>query len=428
MWDDNAVTLTIKAIGEVESNLNYGAINYNDPITVGVAQWFGTRAAGLLSEMSSADPSGWSNVAASIRTQVENTDNGSAYWNSRYLSPNEGNSLRPLLLNNKAVQNNRFRADIAEYVAVLNNLGFDINGRTPAAIFFCTVYHQSPQAALQIVRVTGLRPSLSRIHRAALNNSIVGPYRNRQNEVKAIIEAGDTTGVEDTPPDELPGDDWHGGEPGPETRLQGDISHISVQGDNLHIHRRSGPTIVAYPTTANRWTLATDPGTGAPTGPDDPGPGPGDPPGGTETQQALVQWMLDREGNFYYTQGPAREDPDRTGGADCSSVVRQAYLDVMGINIGSYTGAQWSNNRGRRIMSGTSGQYPDPGALQPGDLLFSLTGWSGRTTVDHVDMIIDGHNLIGHTGNPPYGPVQRTIREFLDWPNTTDWYVHRFVD
>lgn len=426
MWNTDAETLTIKAIGEVESNLNYGAINYNDPITVGVAQWFGTRAAGLLSDMADSDPTGWQNVDASIRDQVDNTSNTSSYWNTRYLSPAEGSSIRTFILNNKDVQNQLFRSDIDDYVAVLNNLGFDVDAATDAAIFACTVYHQSPQAARQVISVTGLRPSLDRIHRAALNNGIVGTYRNRQNEVKAIIEAGDTTGVDDPPPDDPPDDNTggEGGEPG--ERLRSSISYITAHGDNLHIHQRGESTVIpAYPSTANRWILSLDPNTGAPVddGPD-PEPEP-DPPTGTGSE--LVQWMLDHEGEFYYTRGPAREEPHNTGGADCSSVTRQAFLDVSGVNIGSYTVAQWQNDRGTRIQSGSSGEYPDPSLLQPGDLMFSLTGWSGRGSVDHVDMIIDGQNLIGHTGNPTYGPVQRDIQAFLDWPNTTDWYVHRFV-
>lgn len=51
MWDADAKKLAIKAIATVESNLRYDAINYNDPITVGISQWYGTRAAHLLMQI-----------------------------------------------------------------------------------------------------------------------------------------------------------------------------------------------------------------------------------------------------------------------------------------------------------------------------------------------------------------------------------------
>lgn len=38
-------------IGEVESNWNWTAVNYNDPITIGMMQWYGTRAAALLTSL-----------------------------------------------------------------------------------------------------------------------------------------------------------------------------------------------------------------------------------------------------------------------------------------------------------------------------------------------------------------------------------------
>ena len=50
-WDATAKKVAVKAIGQVESSMNYAAINYNDPITVGLAQWYGTRAAAILNRM-----------------------------------------------------------------------------------------------------------------------------------------------------------------------------------------------------------------------------------------------------------------------------------------------------------------------------------------------------------------------------------------
>jgi cell wall-associated NlpC family hydrolase len=430
MWNDHAVKLTIKAIGEVESNLTYDAINFADPITVGVAQWYGVRAAGLLRRIAAVDRPRWSNVDASLRGDIDSRSPSSNYWNSRYLTRSEGASLKPLLLHNKDTQNLQFSEDIDDYVQVMANVGFRYNDATQAAIFFCTMYHQAPTAALQVLQVVGLNPSLDQIYRAALNHAVLGQYRSRQDRVRAIILADDISGVDDLPEGDSDDAPEGGGDPSPPT-ASSNLRYLSVEGDAIHLHRRDGSTVVAVPSTTGRYTFTRDASVGAPgtARPGEPGGGTGNPrpgaPGGTQAQQELVQWMLDREGKFGYSQGPQRNDPDRTGVADCSSVVRQAYKDVMGIDIGYYTGDQWTN--GRRIQSGRKGQYPNPSLLQPGDLMYSLTGWSGRSTVDHVDMIIDGEWLIGHTGNPPMGPVRRRIREFLDWPKTTNWYVQRHV-
>lgn len=51
VYDAKAQAVAIKAIGTVESSFDYTAINYNDPITVGIMQWYGTRASALLRRM-----------------------------------------------------------------------------------------------------------------------------------------------------------------------------------------------------------------------------------------------------------------------------------------------------------------------------------------------------------------------------------------
>ena len=67
-YDATAKKLAVKVIGTVESNLNYGSVNYNDPITVGIAQWFGTRAAALLDRMEVENSSEWYGVEPSVNT------------------------------------------------------------------------------------------------------------------------------------------------------------------------------------------------------------------------------------------------------------------------------------------------------------------------------------------------------------------------
>ena len=70
-WDATAKKVAIKAIGQVESSMDYSAINYNDPITVGIAQWYGTRAAAILNRMRGAHAAEYGRVDAGFRSRLE---------------------------------------------------------------------------------------------------------------------------------------------------------------------------------------------------------------------------------------------------------------------------------------------------------------------------------------------------------------------
>ena len=66
-------------IGTVESNCTWTSVNYSDPITVGMMQWYGTRAAGLLNRMQAEDSAGYAMLAESLRTDLENNSPNSNY-------------------------------------------------------------------------------------------------------------------------------------------------------------------------------------------------------------------------------------------------------------------------------------------------------------------------------------------------------------
>lgn len=429
-WTRDATLLTIKAIGTVESELNYQAINFSDPITVGVAQWYGVRAAAILARMRTADPSGWQSVAPSLRNDMENWPASSSYWNSRYLTPAEGSSLRQLLLNNKDIQNAQFSDDIDGYVSVMRNLRFRVDDQVQAAIFFASMYHQSPQSALQVLNTVGLNPTLDQIHRGALNHSVLGRYRNRQDTVKRIIEAGDLTGVTDPGGEPVEDDENAGGSPSPPI-AEPSLTHVTRSGDALHIHRKDGPTIVAVPATAQRWLMGRDRGVGAPGAPEpnEPGggtgggtgggPGGGDDGGGDGGSGGdgdatdAIAWARAREGTLRYSQGPGRTDPDRTGVADCSSMLQRAYLDSYGINIGGWTGEQ--RKRGRLIASGSAGQRPSASLIKPGDLLFS------NQPSEHVEMFTSANVTIGMR-------VSGLIESSITWQyGVSNWSIRRYV-
>jgi len=86
---------------------------------------------------------------------------------------------------------------------------------------------------------------------------------------------------------------------------------------------------------------------------------------------------------------------------DCSGLVHYCYSEVAGIEIGTYTGNQYS--QGTLVAEG-SGTL-DESLLQLGDLIFF--DWKGGG-VDHVDMYSGNGNCVGH-GGPDAGPNVKAL-------------------
>lgn len=136
----------------------------------------------------------------------------------------------------------------------------------------------------------------------------------------------------------------------------------------------------------------------------------------TAVQDALVQWMLDRQGRYAYSQGPTRLDPEAQMMTDCSALCRYAYLQVAGIEVGTWTGNQ--QDRGR-IVVGLDVQTAAEAEqrLQRGDLVFF--DWDGINVgyFDHVEMYIGNGQTIGH-GGPGNGPVVKSLAQQWEWAHS----------
>ena len=128
-------------IGEVESNWNWTAVNYNDPITIGMMQWYGTRAAALLNRIKNEMPTAYGQLAASLRSDIESHDAGSAWWTSRYLNRDEGNSIISVFQDeeNHVIQENQAIADFEGYITTLENWGMSKSNPKPL-IFAMSMY------------------------------------------------------------------------------------------------------------------------------------------------------------------------------------------------------------------------------------------------------------------------------------------------
>ena len=69
-WDAKAKAVAIKAIGTVESNMRYDGIYHTDPITIGIGQWFGPRAYGLLARIKKELPAEFAKLPSELQSLV----------------------------------------------------------------------------------------------------------------------------------------------------------------------------------------------------------------------------------------------------------------------------------------------------------------------------------------------------------------------
>lgn len=242
-YDDNARKLAVKVIGTVESDLNYSAINYADPITVGIMQWYGTRAAGILRRMKTENPSAWYGVEPTINNQLDIIDPSDPWWNNRRLTQAEGESLRGSLSRNQDIQNLQASEDLEVYKDVAISYGFDPETNTQTVIFFFTMHHQGPQYALEVVQTLDTTATLDQIHAATLAHPVLGQYGHRYNSARDLILAGDVSGVDPIPA------------PVPDpTQPNGNARFIRTAGDILLVKFTDGEDVQFYPNGRGYWT------------------------------------------------------------------------------------------------------------------------------------------------------------------------------
>lgn len=272
MYDEQAKKVGVKAIATVESNNDYGAINYNDPITVGVVQWFGTRAANILNKMRNANVSGlWAGVSPSIDNALKTIDQNNPYWNSRYLTFSEGGSLVPVLNANVEIQNEQIVIDFEGYKQIAISYGFNPDTNTKTVLFFFVMHHQSPAAALEVVLTVDTECTLDEIYNACLANPTLGQYVGRYTEAKNIIEAYDDSGIV------LPGDPTPdpppitgGGGEGHEANTLKNLKYAEHVGDVIYLRFKGENPVAMYPDGKGHYI----PRKVANTTPPDPGPDP----------------------------------------------------------------------------------------------------------------------------------------------------------
>lgn len=427
VYDLEAQKLVVKAIGTVESNLNYLAVNYNDPITVGIFQWYGTRAASILLRFRTENPAAWVGVDPTIDADLTaHAATEATFWNNRYLNRAEGSSLEPVMNDNKPIQNDQAIADLADYLIAANTAGMDEDTNTQQVLFFYVMYHQSPQRALRVIASVGPSASLASIVGACLNEPVLGRYRTRYLTARDIIVSGDSSGVDDLPgPVPPPPEGGDQGSGDGQERTPGPVSYIESVGNNVRIHYPDGNGITAFPNGRGYWLTKQDENSGADVPPNPDNPDPEEPPTSDAAvkRAAVVAFITARIDQYDYSQGPTRLEPDKNNYTDCSGLMYYAYQEVIGVNIGTYTGDQY--NKPVTIAEGP-GSTPFPeGDMLPGDMIFyNLPGGVSGYVVDHVEMYIGSGEICGH-GGPGKGPFVKDLQTAFG--SRLNWYIRRVI-
>lgn len=422
----NQTMYAMYVIGQVESNHTWTAVNYHDPITLGMMQWYGTRAHGLLNRGRTEDPDGWAAFKAAAPSLAAHVEANDLDWPHYYITAAEGNAFIAWAGRDEqhAVQQNQFTEDCAGYGQVCDQYGFPA-GNIAERIYFMVMWHQGPKYALQVIGGCSATAGLQLLHTTCLNNGVLGQYANRYTTAYDMLRDWDERSA---PPDfgqvsdtqvVRPGEG--GNKPPAQQATPAAKSWIQAQGDCLYLHE--GDKVRQYRKTVSQtWLYAGEAGKPIeggqkPAEPVDPTPEPGDSKG-DKVLKLYESW----EGRFAYSQAGGRLDPLNTGYGDCSSTIWRAYQDALGIDVGTWTGAM--------VGKGTQVYHSDRDSVaeaiagsHAGDLL--LLAWSWRNpSYDHVEMMTGGPRCIGH-GGPGMGPTYKDAATQMQ--GAVMWEIRRHV-
>lgn len=412
-------------IGAVESNHNWTAINPSDPITLGMMQWYGNRAKSLILRGKGSDSAGYAQYFASTAAaKAAEANQDMSYY---YVTQADAVAWHAWAATdpNHAVQQAQWGDDFTAYQQVCDSHGFPA-GNIRERIFFMSMYHQSPVAAFRVLGSTSGTGNLDLLHSTALNDGVLGRYRNRYDTAYNMLKGWDG---QSAPPEfgqvgEAPtpgGDPGGGGVIAPTPAQQ---RYISLVGDALVLHD-NGKTYQFYQTAQQVWSNTGTAGIPITGGQTNSGGQPGGGDTGSEAGAKVIAWAAARVGKYAYSQAlGGRLDPESSGYTDCSGLWWRAYQDVTGKNVGRNTGEQ--AGLGTRIaISGTDSPATAVARSKPGDLL--LLTWLGHNPrYDHVEgMTGTGKDQTLSHGGPGNGP--NYFQATGEMGMASEWELRRYV-
>lgn len=406
-------------IGQVESNHNWAAINRNDPITLGMMQWYGNRAKSLLLRGQSEDKTGFDTCNSNDGGMCDKAlaDADMTYYYTNDLDSQAWQAWANTDANHK-VQQNQWNDDYAAYEITCNNYGFPTDNQRER-VFFMTMWHQSPASALRVMQSCSATANLELLYTTCLNDRVLGAYRTRYTTAYNLLKGWDGQAA---PPDfgQIEDTGSSGGNPAPIQPTPASTMWIRQQGDNLVLYNESN-ILMFKKASAYNWVYSASDGQQIEGGQTGGGSSSGS---ASADQQKVYDLYKSWTGRFQYSQGPGRLDPLNSGYGDCSSTIWRAYQDALGINVGTWTGAM--KDLGQSVGWKSDGADTVIGRMQTADLILFTWPGGSSTNFDHVEMYTgDGTHCLGH-GGPGMGPIEKDLRMQMNYAQ--NWNVRRYVN
>lgn len=362
---DNTIMYAMYVIGKVESDWDWSAVYRADPITIGMMQEYGQNASDLLKLCRDGDAEGWASFAASAPDLVADVDaHGDSWdwWTSRYITDSEASAWQAMAARpeNHKIQQDKWKDEAARYIDTLVGWGWS-EERPQTLVYAMCIYHQSPQACGQVTRSCSGSATLDNLHATTLNHWI-GKYANRYNTAYDMLKGWDG---ESAPPDfgqvvDSPG----GGDSGTVSQPSNDIDRVEMRNGQIVVWGLSSyPNgLICTYAAPNIWIPWSRKG-----GTDNPGGTTGG--GDSKTGQAIIDYAKSVLGQWSYSQGAGRLDPETSGYTDCSGFVWWSYHHVAGIDIGTWTGELATS--GEEVFRSTDTNAMPWDDMQAGDIILS---------------------------------------------------------
>lgn len=399
----------------VESNCDYAAVNMNDPITLGIGQFYAYNAAALMERLRDNASASYDKLSGRLKDAVANhpADTDAAWWTGFYLYQDDADSWVASAQDqeNHAVQDQFFLDWVFGSGGAFDSLaGWGMStDNVKQTIFMLSVYHQAPASANQILANIGGSRSLDDYLNATLNTWPVSGYSNRYNRVYQLLNEWDGTSA---PPDFGQSDFTPGTNPDTNGQTKPSISRLEQVGNDLIVYGAmgQGTRLVCHNTGNGVWLPVRN--ATAPTYPGTSGGGTGG--GGSDEFEAMRAIWEQNEGAFNYAQAAGRLEPDVSGFTDCSACIWWAANKATNGKYSWLGTSTWTmRDTATKICDGIQRDL-----MQPGDLIL-------MTNPEHVGWYW-GNGVAWGAGAAPCPKVEADpVENYYSWGSNLE--IYRFI-
>lgn len=403
-WTNAQNLYCMYVICEVESGWNWAATNRQDAITLGIGQWWGTRAAGLMQRLRDQAPTSYAKLSSRLRTKLENDGPTAQSWTGFYLNQEDSKSWADSAEDseNHQIQQALFLEDVEGYKTTLASWGLDVEGNVKATIYWMSAYHQNPSFCNNVMGAVGDNTNLSTIRSGILSHRVLGQYPNRYNTIYDRLVAWDGVSA---PPDFGQVDEF---QEGLSPTAQGSnmaqpvtgIRYLQRRGDNIMVFSEDYPQgMMCVKTNGDLWVPFTS-NTQVEMPNTEEGITGGSPSLFEQCKQTWIDWA--NAGGFGYGgDGASDKYPETSRNTSCAACI-WAALNKHNSDICDWMAIYCPDlQKQGKLIYHTTG-YNDIRVpveqMLPGDLILMDYGGNGRA--DHVDWYF-GNGVVWGAGSAP---------------------------